>query len=462
VDAIYYVPSNLVRTHLDLLIHKENRIPLSVTDDTTVERGTLVSYGADLQLLGYGEGKNVTFLVEDTHGTVPDLVQRAARLVATNPDVLVTVGTIHTTAARQATDRVPIVFTYVGDPLRSGLIASYASSKNNLTGVSVYSGPLSGKRLELLHEIAPGIKRILAVVAAKESIAESTFQTLDSNAAVLEIRVLATSRHLLGPFEQALSLREGEVADQRLEHIAWGYALFARVLQDQLEDMPHVGLIDSLCSWRQQAVMSDVIAGGLQVNVEDAGLLMHERCGHTLDGSMGAPLGAGAIRPLLEVGCQERLHNERESPWPHTGAHRRDRQDAHACAAALRDRLAPVPRGSVRAVDEFVAYLVAEGLHPCCCDRLQRHPVTLNRAWSASRSTHVHTPLNNPRPLAEDDLTEIEVTDPTHPLFGRRFPLHSARPQAPTATPVFVTYPGFMVLRLPRAVPNLLPPPPSP
>jgi hypothetical protein len=72
-------------------------------------------------------------------------------------------------------------------------------------------------------------------------------------------------------------------------------------------------------------------------------------------------------------------------------------------------------------------------------------------------STHVHTPLNNPRPLSEGDLTEIEVTDPTHPLFGRRFPLLSAHPQAPTATHVFVTYQGFMVLRIPRAGTNLLP-----
>src|SRR6266498_2361496 len=53
-----------------------------------------------LAQLGYVAGKNVTFLVEDTHGAVPDLAQRAARLAATNPDVLVTVGTIHTTATR--------------------------------------------------------------------------------------------------------------------------------------------------------------------------------------------------------------------------------------------------------------------------------------------------------------------------------------------------------------------------
>jgi len=157
-----------------------------------------------LAQLGYVAGKNVTFLVEDTHGAVPDLAQRAARLAATNPDVLVTVGTIHTTATRQATDRVPIVFTYVGDPLRSGLIASYASSKNNLTGVSVYSGPLSGKRLELLQEIAPGIKRILAVVAAKESIAESAFQTLDETAKKLAIQVLRRDVTTRAEIEQVL------------------------------------------------------------------------------------------------------------------------------------------------------------------------------------------------------------------------------------------------------------------
>src|SRR5712691_4887699 len=157
-----------------------------------------------LAQLGYVPGKNVTLMVEDTHGVVPDLVQRAARLVAANPDVLVTVGTVHTTAARQATDRVPVVFTYVGDPLRSGLIASYASSKNNLTGVSVYSGPLSGKRLELLQEIAPGIKRILAVVAAKESIAESAFQTLDETAKKLAIQVLRRDVTTREEIEQVL------------------------------------------------------------------------------------------------------------------------------------------------------------------------------------------------------------------------------------------------------------------
>jgi putative tryptophan/tyrosine transport system substrate-binding protein len=157
-----------------------------------------------LAQLGYVEGKNVTLIIEDTHGVVSNLAQRAVRLTTAKPDVLVTVGTIHTTAARQATDHVPIVFTYVGDPLRSGLVASYASSQNNLTGISVYSGPLSGKRLELLQEIAPDTKRILALVAAKESIAESSFQALDETAKKLGIQVLRRDVTTREEIEQVL------------------------------------------------------------------------------------------------------------------------------------------------------------------------------------------------------------------------------------------------------------------
>src|SRR5262249_5135334 len=75
-----------------------------------------------LERLGYVPGKNLTLVVEDTHGAVSDLAQRVAKLTAANLDVLVTVGTPHTRAARQATDSVPIVFTRIGDPLQYGMI----------------------------------------------------------------------------------------------------------------------------------------------------------------------------------------------------------------------------------------------------------------------------------------------------------------------------------------------------
>jgi putative ABC transport system substrate-binding protein len=164
----------------------------------------LEGFQEGLKRLGYVPGENLTVVVEDTHGAVPDLAQRAARLVAAKPDVLVTVTTPHTKAVREMTTNVPIVFAWVGDPLRAGLIDSYASSKNNLTGISVYSGPLSGKRLEILQEIAPGIKRILALVATKDSIAESAFQVLIETAKKLEIQVLRRDVTTREEIEQVL------------------------------------------------------------------------------------------------------------------------------------------------------------------------------------------------------------------------------------------------------------------
>ncbi len=143
-----------------------------------------------LSRLGYQEGKNISFIVDDTKAGVSGLAGRAKKLVEAKPDVLVTVTTPHTTAAKQATTTIPIVFVWVGDPLRSGLIASYASSKNNLTGVAAYSGPLSAKRLEILKEIVPGIKRVLAVVTTNDSIAESSFQSVSETAKRLGVQVV--------------------------------------------------------------------------------------------------------------------------------------------------------------------------------------------------------------------------------------------------------------------------------
>lgn len=143
-----------------------------------------------LSKLGYQEGKNISFIVDETKAGVSDLVGRAKKLVEAKPDVLVAVTTSHTAAAKQATSTIPIVFVWVGDPLRSGFIASYASSKNNLTGVAAYSGPLSAKRIEILKEIVPGVKRVLAVVTTKDSIAESSFQSVSETAKRLGVQVV--------------------------------------------------------------------------------------------------------------------------------------------------------------------------------------------------------------------------------------------------------------------------------
>jgi putative tryptophan/tyrosine transport system substrate-binding protein len=143
-----------------------------------------------LAQLGYLEGKNVAYMVEDAQGEVANLANRAATIAEAKPDVIFTIGTTPTAVAKQATTTLPIVFTLVADPLRSGFIAGYASSQNNLTGITNSAGPLSGKRLEILQEIAPGIKRVLALVAPSEKAAEVTIQFLTEAAPKLGIELL--------------------------------------------------------------------------------------------------------------------------------------------------------------------------------------------------------------------------------------------------------------------------------
>jgi ABC-type uncharacterized transport system substrate-binding protein len=142
-----------------------------------------------LAQLGYTEGKNIAYMVEDTQGEVASMAKLAAKLLEANPDVMFTVTAAPTVAAKQATTTIPIVFAVVADPLRSGLIASYASSQNNLTGITNHAGPLSGKRLEILQEIAPRIQHVLVLVAPQESVATVSFQFLAEAAPKLGIEL---------------------------------------------------------------------------------------------------------------------------------------------------------------------------------------------------------------------------------------------------------------------------------
>src|SRR6266550_5375347 len=173
----------------------------SWAQSTTVRRIGVLTPGGDfapvleglrqgLAQLGYVEGRQVSFIVEDTKMEALEPVKAAMRLIATKPDLLVTVATSHTAAAKQVTENVPIVFAVLTDPVQSGFVASYASSKNNLTGVSNAAGPLSGKRLEILKEIVPGIKRGLAIVAVKETIAQKSFQFLAESASKFGVQLI--------------------------------------------------------------------------------------------------------------------------------------------------------------------------------------------------------------------------------------------------------------------------------
>jgi putative ABC transport system substrate-binding protein len=112
-----------------------------------------------LRDVGYDIGKDL--IIEFRPNDPAEMLPRfAAELVALNVDVIVASGTQAVRAAKEATQRIPIVTTGSGDPVGTGLVASLARPAGNITGMSLFQPELSGKRLELLREIAGDIPRV--------------------------------------------------------------------------------------------------------------------------------------------------------------------------------------------------------------------------------------------------------------------------------------------------------------
>jgi len=133
---------------------------------SVVARNGFAAFVEELRRFGYVDGVNLTIdsrNADDDSARLPDL---ARELIAIKPAVILTAGTVEATAAAmKATSTIPIVFVHAIDPVRTGLVASLARPGGNVTGVTSLNADLGAKRLELIAEIAPGIRRI-AVLAS--------------------------------------------------------------------------------------------------------------------------------------------------------------------------------------------------------------------------------------------------------------------------------------------------------
>jgi putative tryptophan/tyrosine transport system substrate-binding protein len=122
--------------------------------------------------LGWTEGQNVIVERRYAGGNAELLRPYAEELVRLNVEIILTNGTPAAIAARNATTRIPIVMISSGDPVRAGLVASLAKPGGNVTGYSLVSTELDGKRLALLHEVLPTVRRVGVLV----NLANSTFE----------------------------------------------------------------------------------------------------------------------------------------------------------------------------------------------------------------------------------------------------------------------------------------------
>jgi putative ABC transport system substrate-binding protein len=136
----------------------------------------IAAFSQRLRELGWTEGRNIAFEYRWAEGRSARFAELAAELVRLKVDVIVTWGTpIY--AAKQATSVIPIVFPVAGDPVGTGLVASLARPGGNLTGFSTQHSEMQIKRLEILRQIVPNLRRLAimgnigtpgAVVAMRE------------------------------------------------------------------------------------------------------------------------------------------------------------------------------------------------------------------------------------------------------------------------------------------------------
>jgi putative ABC transport system substrate-binding protein len=117
-----------------------------------------------LNELGWVDGRTVAIDYRWAEGRKDRMTEIAAEFARSKVDVIVVYGTQAALAAKQATATIPIVFTLPGDPVKTDLVTSLARPTGNVTGVSSQTTDLSGKRVELLRKIVPGLHR-LAIMA---------------------------------------------------------------------------------------------------------------------------------------------------------------------------------------------------------------------------------------------------------------------------------------------------------
>ena len=127
------------------------------------EEVTLKPFFDQMRELGWIEGQNIAYdrvYADDQQERLPAL---AAQMVARGPELIYAPPSESAVAAKGATQTIPIVFGAVADPVAYRLVTSLGRPGGNITGVSNMSAELAGKRVELLHEILPGVKRLAVI-----------------------------------------------------------------------------------------------------------------------------------------------------------------------------------------------------------------------------------------------------------------------------------------------------------
>jgi putative ABC transport system substrate-binding protein len=205
--ALWPLPGSAQRAALPVVGFLDLRTP-----DAVVER--LRAFRQGLKEAGYVEGENVTIVYRWAENQPDRLPQLVADLVRRKVNIIATAGDSVPAVVKAATTTIPIVSIISQDPVGLGLVASLARPGGNLTGINFLGGELTGKRLQLLHELVPAAARVAVFVNPTSAPStEATLRDVEDAARSmgLQIQVIkaTTSREIDAAFTALARERPG-------------------------------------------------------------------------------------------------------------------------------------------------------------------------------------------------------------------------------------------------------------
>jgi putative ABC transport system substrate-binding protein len=155
--------------------------------------------------LGWTDGRNMRMDLRWPGTDISRIQAHAKELVGLQPDIILTQATPGTVAVQRETRTIPIVFANVADPVASGIVARLDRPSGNITGFAIFETTLGGKWLELLSEIAPGLKRAAFMFNPDYPAPSTVMPSLDTAARSLKVEPIIAPVHGDAEIETAIN-----------------------------------------------------------------------------------------------------------------------------------------------------------------------------------------------------------------------------------------------------------------
>jgi putative ABC transport system substrate-binding protein len=174
-------------------------------DENDPVTNTIVSaFTQALSGLGWTDGRNVRMDLRWGGGDTNRIRALAQELVGLQPDIILAGGNVATAAVQRETRTIPIVFVIGVDPVASGIVPRLNQPGGNITGFAIYEATLGGKWLELLLEVAPGLKRAAIMFNPDTPPASAYMPTLETAARALKVAPITAPVHSDAEIEAAI------------------------------------------------------------------------------------------------------------------------------------------------------------------------------------------------------------------------------------------------------------------